>query len=233
MKKAKKTILSIDWDYFVPACNSLDLGFNENFSEETKKNIWYVRKQYSPEITKKLNIINEYQPYSFLNNLIIHKNISFSPDCKVVVCDSHRFAYLEFIKKEIKEIINIDNHHDLGYRINIDKDKEISCENWLSHLYNHKRGFEITQIFPEHRKKNKENFSILQTKNKITDNLKIRYGLKNFPTKKIIDQIFICRSGNFTPPWSDNGFAKFVNQFNKFDLEIKYDLLPGKLIREQ
>lgn len=201
-------VLSIDWDYFIDAtmAQRMELfpdGGNENLGMSLQNSIWSSRYM-SGELVK---IGIDKKALNFLKSVLSLT----SPDCPMMVVDSHRHAY-EFIVQSMEEdcvkhlnLVNVDFHHDV-YDIGDHgrcefTDLDIDCGNWMRFLMNDYDSSADT--FSWVNRTDSDSCSIPDWCN---DRLRV------IPLRDIKkyewDAIFICRSGMWSPPHLDKEFNK-------------------------
>jgi len=192
-----KTLLTIDFDFFVPEDPMWDLGHNE--SPFFMQHIWYVRSQLMDAMK------TNGEEKGFWKK--IQDSFKFKTDT-VHVSESHLEAF--HLTHPLGQIINIDRHHDVweGH------DNMVACDTWghqamrLRHVQEMKwihpsdGGFEINMagdymaVAPEEYQKRVEPMTMLEALVRLE-------GTE-------IDTVHICRSAAWTPPWLDEAFTEFV-----------------------
>lgn len=180
-------ILSIDWDYFFPHTENYDWSHHESFLfQET---IWHIRCTNHNLLTGK-PVIEEYRPTvprDFWNI------ITNTPE--LIVTDSHLDIW-EILNND--SIVNIDAHHDCGYLDSFNQDT-IDCGSWGYFGRTLGKIKKFKQVYPKWRLDHKEKA--------LMNPDSVQYHL---PKPRSYDLVFLCRSGYWTPPWSDHLFQKFV-----------------------
>lgn len=218
----KKIGLSIDWDYFVPLAGEYDFGSNDNMSMDIINALWHIRyatcKVNGIDLQKEINTTQK--DYSMLLTNIEYKMlIKISNNCKLGIADSHLYAFDFFYGGIVDEIINIDNHHDLVY----DNICSLNCGNWLGMLILLQQIKFAHIIYPEFRLKEPDvginelkKYKWLKNRYELLNNFEKQYPTFN---DSVVTHIFICRSGAWTPIWTDVYFNTFVQSI-KFDLKL-------------
>lgn len=217
-------ILSIDWDYFVEEDPKLDYGHEEvGFF---LNHIWSTRRLWA-KLDENGNVVTD------ANGQIVHvvrdlkELLPFRGDLSMITnlpClgsangyhlawgESHQ-AILQMLegKGDNLEIVNIDAHHDLGYRGKAFDFavRQPDCGSWGEYLIAKNRVASWKQVYPKWRIKFPEGHSetLRRTKKKLGDKFTVTTELpaKAVPWRKV-DYVFVCRSGCWTPPVYDDRF---------------------------
>ena len=207
-----RSLLTIDWDYFMPYISKLNVSVLEN-----KRNIdkhWY--KMYLENKQKGIDITRSMKVGSIINNFWIRINEVFniSNKNKIIVSDSHKIAYKIADDYECDTVYNFDSHTDLGYGGIGSLIFEVNCANWLGKLLKDNIIANAKIILSPYSGEDKKYFE------EINREYSIDYLSANeIKEKPCVDIIHICRSGAWTAPWLDNQFYKFIRDPN---LEIEY-----------
>jgi len=192
-----KTLLSIDWDFFVPEDAKFDLGHSESLF--FLDFIWQTRVNL---IDKLQTNGEEIEFWSTLRPFITDVS-------SVYVSDSHAYAHsLLQVLRNIDHIILVDAHHDCwkADSLGIDKNiKQIYCHNWLRCWLKAKKTRRATWIVPSWS----DGCFILPTD--MTSQVKVVSSMNNWEPCKV-DQVHVCRSGCWTPPWLDGKFIDFITE---------------------
>ena len=202
-----KKVVSIDFDYWIPEDLVLDLGHQENSLFITT--LWNMRLSTYASLETKLCISPDEvpQPMSmgkFFRDRKMKINRSSSP---IAAAESHASIvhFLEGMEKV--DIFTIDAHHDFGYG---DKDKD-DCGSWVRTLANADVLNSVHLFYPMWRKKYDYDWNELAQKQ--ADEWKsqgidvnVSFGLDDFPEGLHVDKLFVCRSGAWSPPWTDDDF---------------------------
>lgn len=229
-------LVSVDFDYFVRELPKWDWGHgdeNGGQADVYAYKAWYVRY-----ITSKIDIIKETDPKTHadfepirLLSKFRELGLKFNDKTRLMIADSHADVYYFFKEMQSNVMIHIDAHHDM-----YDDRDEITCENWLANLTKIKENMEIYHVVPKWEKewypsaKSKE--EVLKKissaiKNEIKQRATIRHvffeGLSKF--NDVVEGIFFCRSGSWTPPHLDQEFIDMVKVF-----VIGTGILPSNII---
>lgn len=219
-------LLSVDWDFFFPDLFHYDWSFSE--CPLYINGLWHFRAGNHNLKTKEIAIEavrpNEALLRGFWEKIIdTHKCTPW----KIVISESH-LDIVHLLKMYPDcDVLNFDSHHDLGYD---DKTKDIiDCSNWAAYglalgLINHYR-----LRYPPWRKEHAEDCPA-EVKNLVK---MAEYGLPKFVRE--IDIIFVCRSGAWTPPWSDDKWLEFIGglrDINPIVWEQRIVLREADLARE-
>ncbi len=205
---ANKTILSIDFDFFVREKLEWDWGHRE--SPLFIETIWPIRA--STMLAKGLDFAAEAgiigKPSELISDLENQK-WKFRKDFKLSIAESHSSAYYSLKGKKNLEIINIDAHHDISYG----QTDSLSCGNWIYRLALEGSVKKVTIVYPEWRKE--QNFDypsdeVLSDLRNLGVEVDIVYGIQSVEPKTV-SEVFIARSGAWVPPWTDNEFMDFIS----------------------
>lgn len=228
-------LLSIDFDFWVPEKISNDWGHAETGFFVGPAWIFRAgtmfRKGLDPRKECSTLADNGVIPETFAKFLKDQKT-TFGRKC-FTFAESHSAAYGLVNKSKDVSIVHIDAHHDCGYSDEMlfderrsrrsDDLEEAGCDNWILRLAEKDRLRNLHIIYPEWRLDEvaygkdytstvKKRFAYWQEKFGI--NVKVTYGLPTFPVAQHFDQLFLCRSGAWVPPW----------------LDLKYNFMLGTLM---
>lgn len=201
------TMLSIDWDYFLPReTDTLDWGHAEGspfFYElawitRACTKFWTKDDPDKGKTAREVIQIPEQRITDFVERVL---DIDREP-ISVCIVDSHKdiVAYLDSVsfKGIPHRIINFDAHHDCGYG----QTKVLDCGNWVPWLKK-TRKVDYTLVYPAWRKQHGE-LSKEDTRKKAD---RIIYGdWTDAPIQA--DAVFICRSSCWMPSWCDDSWLK-------------------------
>jgi len=192
--KEMKTLLSVDFDYWVPEKPEYDFGHSESLM--FLKMLWMTRIMYH-EAIKTTGQENNFWDLVKSKVPVVKKG--------TWVSDSH--AYAHSITNGIGHILLVDAHHDCweGDSLGLDNTvNDVYCHNWVRVWLEGDKRRRVTWIQP---KWSVGNFSV-------PDDLRNRVKVISEGDDwgvKTIDRVHICRSGCWVPPWLDKDFVKFVN----------------------
>ena len=181
-----KTLLTVDWDFFVPIDPMYDLAHQE--APIFLNLLWQARQGLRNFI--KTNGIQE----GFWNRL---GGIAEGAG-PTWVSDSHLFAHS--LLSGIDHVILVDAHHDCW---NQAKKGQVECSDWLRVWLQGGKRRKATWVSPDW---SKDHFSVPKD---LCDKL-TRVSWGDSWGVKHIDRVHVCRSGCWTPPWLDGEFIKFV-----------------------
>lgn len=197
------TILSVDWDYFLPFCTDrkYDWGHGEGdpiFYEL----IWHARAMPIPVRMLPANVTYE-NPVDAVRvdpdrtSRFWNTVLAAGYPRKVSIQDSHG-KIPEFLKQWDKvNLINFDAHHDAGYN----QVRVQDCSNWAHFLRKQGKLHDYTLVYPKWRKQEPESHIP-----KHVD--RVIYG--DWPNGKIkAVGVFACRSSCWMPPWCDPEWMTF------------------------
>ena len=194
-----KTLLSIDFDFFIREDPKWDFGHNE--ANEIFMNAAWLARYLSIDLYKETNIKRyaDFNPKDIISKL---KWLGFKlENPRVVIADSHKHAYNETKKLKECRIFNFDAHHDYW-----DDEQKVSCANWLLKSEFSHYTKELTWIPPSWlRKFDYELPQSSRIETLFCDTLEENQ-FKNIK----VDTIFLCRSGCWVPPHHDLEFFKMV-----------------------
>jgi len=209
----EKSLLSIDWDYFI-------FTQKENWGSYIENNrnlidLWYKRyiqeKRWGRDIRKSFHLSSEVN--SFWEK--IKEHFKFAKDIKAYVSDSHSLSYNIAKEKDCKIVYLFDAHSDLGYGGLSSLNYEVNCSNWLGKLLKDKQIEEANIVYSPYTAEKPEYFR------SINNAYNVRYLSFEDLYKDIeVSVIHICRSGAWTPPWLDEKFNQFIDA-----LEVPYEIV--------
>lgn len=197
-----KTLLTVDWDYFVPEDPSFDLGHSESLVFLDM--MWRGRSGLLDTI--KTNGAEE----GFWGRL----EASLSGAGPTYVSDSHMYAYR--LLSGVDHVILVDAHHDCWREDSLGLEKDqgyVYCHNWLRAWLSKGKRRRVTWIQPEWSK------GLFD----VPKDLRKRVTVEN-DIKGKIDRVHVCRSGCWTPPWLDKQFIQFVNSRKSLVLNMQKEL---------
>jgi hypothetical protein len=201
-----RTLLTVDWDFFVPEKPEWDLSHQETMLHiET---LWGLRV-FGP--TNYMEIIKtDGKEINFWDR--IGKRFKIKKDTPIFVTESHLEAHslAHFFKTE--KVYSFDSHCDIYYSSDayaLANSETINCGCWLGMLLLERIVKEAVVTYSDHTNEKVQKYglpgSLRFTK---LDNL-----LDRPPNKQEeISAIHICRSGAWTPPWLDNDFMEFYRK---------------------
>lgn len=203
-------VLSVDWDYFFPCTYAFDWGSRETlFNIET---FWTVRAYNKMLFDEQGRMMRrEKAPYAIDAFRPREDWRSFwetycriSPS-KLVVAESHYTIaeVLNLLAQQMKgasfRVVNFDAHHDAGYQ----KGKPVvDCDNWAQKVASIT---DYTLVYPAYR----EGYN--PQPDPIREPDRTLYGPpdpSDLPSIYLL--CFVCRSGAWTPPWSDDKWIEFI-----------------------
>jgi len=194
-----KTLLSIDFDFFIREDPLWDFGHNEG--SEIFMTLAWLARYLSINLYKETNIKKyaDFMPKNIVKKL---KWLGFKLEKpRVVVADSHKHAFNETKKLKECRVFNFDAHHDYW-----DDSSKVSCANWLlksefSHYIK-----EATWIPPSWLCK----FDYELPQSSKIETLFFDTLTENQFKNTKVDTLFLCRSGCWVPPHHDVEFFKMV-----------------------
>ena len=186
----KTTLISVDWDFFIPEKQNWDLGHRESLLY--LKILWMHR----------LYLKNEMKVNGLLRGF--WNQMEFEEHPYVFVSDSHAFVMRAInaiqTNHKIDRVVLFDAHHDCWKK---EKEGEIYCHDWGTHF--RETGGELVWVYPDDEQHaDMSGWSVPPSLERVPFGSQIELG-------KIIG-IHICRSGCWTPPWLDKRFISFVKR---------------------
>lgn len=195
-------LLSIDWDFFFPVLSMLedkdflyDWGHKEGFSFMLNE-IWYIRA--GSFLRSNLPL-----PSTSGKETDFWGRFRFSKDATLHYGDSHALIYLPEVSGGTSEIWNFDAHHDSFRKLSeIFKDGSgiVTCDNWATVLHSLRR-IKIHTFYPE--------WAPWMMEDKPSTEMEVQID-PGVPFRRVFDNVFLCRSGSWTPPWIEEEFWKFL-----------------------
>lgn len=206
-KRKPLTIVSIDWDYFLPReTDTCDWGHSENtgFYYELAWGIRATDKMFPHGAKTVKTAIEELKVSPKEIDRVLHRTIAPSQYTPLCVCDSHKdiVTFCKALYEGTKfNIVNLDAHHDYSYGQLV----KLDCGNWAGMLRKQKRLANYTLVYPKWRKE----FPESDDAKHLSDINRVIYG--DWPDKPIeADAVFICRSSCWMPSWLDNEWLHMI-----------------------
>jgi len=186
-----RTVLSVDWDFFVPEKIEWDVGHREALF--FLKALWATRLWLYDEMK------TDGREGLFWRWVSSWADLSGA--C-LVVSDSHCFAY--DVTTEAQRVILVDAHHDCW---DAERPGEVACHNWARVWLEQRRNRRMVWVHPGAERI--ENCPL-------PDDLNSRVKLTTMEAGRLpkvkLGAVHICRSGCWTPPWLDEAFIRFVSE---------------------
>lgn len=209
-----RSLLSIDWDYFICIKNRYFGSYIEN--KRTTVDLWYKRyiqlKKSGKSIYRYFQLSTDYN--RFWDR--IKRVFNFDDRIKAYVSDSHSLSYCIAKDFNCDSVYLFDAHSDLGYGSSSFYDFEVNCANWLGKLLVENIIKNAYIIYSPYTFEKPDDFKYMNNKYNI-----IYLKPNDLTSNKInITALHICRSGAWVPPWYDDNFIKFVN-----GLGISYEIV--------
>lgn len=207
------TLLTIDWDYFMPYISMMNTSYMENKSNII--NHWY--KMYLENKSFGRDLTQIMRSADFLKGFWdrLRKKFKYDKDMKMIVSDSHKEAYYVAKEFECKEVINIDAHTDLGYGGMESLNFEVNCANWLGKLFKDKVIDKGEILLSPYSAEEPDDFQ------EINNSFNIQYkDIDSIEENLDVKAIHVCRSGAWTAPWLDCEFDEFVRELG-FHYEVR------------
>ncbi len=209
-----KTILSIDFDFFVKEDSDLDIGHGD--SRLFNETLWAIRETQWKAQGKTVREILPMVGHPVGLAHYIMKRFLHRPDANGASSESHA-AIVDYLDKYHPvgsvEIINFDAHHDICYKDPVAEfhGEKVDCGNWVLHLLLAGRLSKYTIIYPDWRKEKNHGeddgiFIKLPMPLRKLIEVTYRSEWRRGKSKRIIDGMFLCRSGPWVPPCYDKEF---------------------------
>lgn len=186
-----KTLLTVDFDFFVPEKPEWDFGHQESLIFLNM--IWSTRSGL-------MNVMK-----TDGNEVGFWKDINFTPSNRTWISDSHAYAYS--LLNGVNRVVLFDAHHDCWYAdsLGVDKtDHSVYCHNWLREWLRGGKNRRVTWVKPQWQ----DACELPKDMKKKVDVVIYSKGLDLGLGGSIIHHI--CRSGCWVPPWLDKAFLGFV-----------------------
>jgi len=204
-------VLSIDFDFWIPEDPMLDMGHFE--SELFIRVLWQTRLVSDINLKKTLTVsMTETPNPRGLANFLSGKGLTAAPN-QMAVAESHAsiLHYLEGLNN--LDIIHIDAHHDFGYGENVKDD----CAGWVRKLVEENRVRRVRLFYPTWRQKERMDVDWREETDERVEQwrangvvVEVHHGLENVPDNFHVEKTFVCRSGAWSPPWTDMTFLAMV-----------------------
>ena len=200
------TLISVDWDFFVPLISKrdnlhFDFGFGENLFFLT--DIWKLRA--TDPATHEIECL-DYK--DFWSKLKINYGERAVSDSHLYVFELARYLHDSGL---IDELVLVDAHHDIflsGEENLEEKQISVSCGNWVFWLLSNCPLLEIHFLQADWAKPyfpftdQLEQYPSLEERFHLITSAEL--------TKFSFDHVHVCRSGCWTPPWLDKDFKSFI-----------------------
>lgn len=196
-----KTLLTVDWDYFVPERPEFDLGHSESLA--------FLDMMWRSRVGLLDQIKADGAEIGFWDRL----GASLKGAGPTYVSDSHLYAYS--LLSGIDHVLLVDAHHDCWQEDSLGISKgegKIYCHNWLRAWLGKGKRRRVTWVCPEWSKGWFE----------VPKDLKGRVSIVDKVEGKI-DRVHVCRSGCWTPPWLDKQFIGFVESRKVLAINLQRD----------
>ena len=181
-----KTLLTVDWDFFVPIDPMLDLAHRE--ASIFLNMLWQARLGLREQIKTNGTEKGFWKRFGCLAD-------NAGPTW---VSDSHMFAHN--LLAGIDHVILVDAHHDCW---NQAKKGQVECSDWLRVWLQGGKKRRATWIRSDWSK------DLFDVPNDLRDKMSLHTDVDSLGIGRI-DRVHVCRSGCWTPPWTDRQFIEFV-----------------------
>lgn len=228
--------LSIDFDFFVREDYAWDWGHSEGRNGFFLQMMWDIRYSSTP-----FNIFDAVDPkewadvmpnHEFFHKLITDKGLRIERGARYNkrrygIAESHQTAYNFFRKSKIPAdiVINFDAHHDV-YK---PATEPLDCGNWVSHLHRDWPTTQFWQVYPQWQDISTQWDNRMEKECDVP--LKVtNWEMLRLPPDCTLRNLFICRSGAWTPPHLDDAFLAFVRTAHLFAPRLR--MLDDIIIRK-
>lgn len=183
-----RTLLTVDFDFFVPEDPMWDIGHRE--SKLFLTILWGTRGN----LIDKMKTTGE--EHGFWERIGVKRN-GIRP---IWVSESHCYAHT--LTAGVDRIVTFDAHHDCWKG----QKGEVSCENWLRVWLKGSKRRRATWVRPTWLEK-----GVCEVPDDLKDRVDVVEGLEGLKLglEGPVD-VHICRSGCWVPPWLDGAFLAFV-----------------------
>lgn len=192
-----KTLLTVDFDFFVPEKPEWDMGHQESLI--FLKMLWTSRIGLMDKMKTDGNESGFWQQFA---------GVKFTGP--TWVSDSH--AYAHSLLKGVNRVVLFDAHHDCweGDSLGVDKsERRIMCHNWLREWLMGGKNRKVTWVKPDWQKACTLPKDMKGRVKVVTYSKGMDLGLEGSVG------LHICRSGCWVPPWLDKAFLAFVEALRR------------------
>lgn len=187
-----RTLVTVDFDFFVPEEADWDLGHQENLL--FLKMLWGTRGGL---IDKMRTTGEEKGFWKLLRGQGRFKR-------RMWVSDSHLYAFV--VSVGFDRVVSFDAHHDCWES---SRKGSVMCDDWLRVWLEEKKGRRATWVRPDWLKK-----GLCELPKDMTGRVDVVHGLKGLDLGLDgLVSVHVCRSGCWVPPWLDGAFSGFVEGF--------------------
>lgn len=188
----ERTVISIDWDFFVPEDVRWDFGHAENLMFLNM--VWMTRTQLMDEMQ------TDGVEKNFWKTLQSHYDLD---GVDIEVSDSHSYGYEAC--RHAEHLVLFDTHHDIWpWRKDAD---HVNCGNWARFWLMCDSRRRLTWVRSAHSIYDLKGYDDFGDRVQM-----LTWGEDALPEIDFLGSIHICRSGCWTPPWLDQNFIDFVNE---------------------
>ena len=202
------TLLSVDWNFFADVSGEndpkrfgfYDWGFDENQSDELQHFLWSDRASGFLWSGRPM-------PDTSGEEQSFWSRFRFSEDCSLFIAENHVLAARTEVCSGVDRIISYDARYDASdYAFDCAVRSAtargyVTTENWL--LQYEIDGAQIEVICPRWRS------YLLGAEPQPPTHMSWCVD-DGEPVDEVIDRVFVCHSGVWTPPWLDEKWAQFV-----------------------
>lgn len=207
-------ILSVDWDFFFedhdgniehPHTHLYDWSHRES-SLFILGGLWYIRASGFMQYGLPLPGMNGEQ-HDFW------QRFRFRPRAGLMIAESHStmlslWRYVTRVRRctgHELSVVSYDAHHDAGYNISLSelsRRKAIDCGQWVA-IYG-LAGTQVEVVYPRWKKWAFD----LEPAPTVAVSRRFDDGASD---PEPFDYVFICRSGAWVPPWTDDAWQPFID----------------------
>lgn len=206
-------ILSIDFDFFIREDPKLDMGHGEHHALFFNE-LWGMRRYAWGARGKTVQQMLPWdgpRPKQFKSELV--KRFYLECGRYKGTAESHS-AIMQFLERDsfakCYDVINFDAHHDISYKDHLPASAaHVDCGNWG--CYGLKSGAirSYTVVYPDWRRRWEEPWCFNKGKFGFGQRVRRLYWsgfLKEGRKRRLVDKLFLCRSGAWCPPCYDKDF---------------------------
>lgn len=214
-----RTVLSVDWDFFVREDPLWDWSHGED--EFYRDTIWAFREMvFAGDMRSEMDPSQHAYPLptDFWRRLGL-----VLTGAKVVVADSHRWAYDVFgpygNTVEPLSVLHLDAHADLGYHqttaaLKAENDPEAGS--WLFHTLRDSPRSVVHIYYPRWKGfAELEGDTLPWLSTEVAKRVMPHIFMPTTTLSGSVDTVFVARSGGWSPPWLDQAFMAFVQDLEQ------------------
>lgn len=203
-----RTLLSVDWDFFFPRAFEMKKPAREALGHSPwlydwghRETMFFLGPIWGARAQSFYTQGVDPLPTTTGDEVGFWEQFNINPDAKLYVAESHASIW-ELLEEGYGAVYNYDAHHDAGYGTKPDdlwEYGEYDCGTWAVAF--HLLGAKIEQRYP----------SWADTKREKCNWVPVHAATARKSNRPVlVDDIFLCRSGCWVPPWVDQDFINFA-----------------------